>query len=70
MAESDVYCNVVMNLDEINISSFKLFTLTFISPSFPLRKLGTFALPKLPSLWWGTTLFKMKSYFLEVCIRF
>ena len=29
-AESDVYCNVVMNLDKFNISNKTLFTLTFI----------------------------------------
>ena len=29
MAESDVYCNVVMNLGEVNISNKTLFTLTF-----------------------------------------
>ena len=39
-------------------------------PSFPLRKLGTFAQSKLPFLWWGTSLYKMKSYLLEGYIRF
>ena len=29
-AVSDVYCNVVMNLDEDNISNKTLFTLTFM----------------------------------------
>ena len=43
MAQSDVYCNVVMHLDEVNFSNKTLFTLTFI---------------------------KMKSYLLEVHIRF
>ena len=37
---------------------------------FPLRKLGTFALFELPALWWGTYLLKIKSYLLEVSIRF
>ena len=40
MTESVVYCNVVTNLDEVNI------------------------------LWWGTLFIKMKSYLLEVFIRF
>ena len=30
MAESVVYCNVVMNLDEFNILNKSLFTLTFM----------------------------------------
>ena len=51
---------------EGNISNKALFTLTFICPSFPLRDLETFALSKLPFLWWRTSLFKMKSYLLEV----
>ena len=37
MAESDDYCNVVMNLYESDIC-----------PSFPLVELGTFALYNLP----------------------
>ena len=30
MAESDVYCKVVMNLVEFNISNKTLFTLTYM----------------------------------------
>ena len=33
MAESDVYCNVGMNLDEVNFSERTLFTLTFYKSS-------------------------------------
>ena len=40
------------------------------SSSFPLRKLGNFGLSKLPFLWWGTSVFKMKSYILEGYISF
>ena len=39
-------------------------------PSFLWWSLGTFALLKLPTLWWGTLIIKMKSYLLEVYIRF
>ena len=38
MAESDVYCNVVMNLDEFNISIKTLFTLTFMKDSHSKMK--------------------------------
>ena len=31
MVESDVYCNVVMNLGEVNVSNKPLFTLIFMS---------------------------------------
>ena len=50
MAVIDVYCNVLMNLDEDNILNKTLFTFTFMV-NF-------------------TCLFKMKSYLLEVLIRF
>ena len=39
-------------------------------PSFLWWSLGTFALLKRPTLWWGTLIIKMKSYLLEVYIRF
>ena len=48
-----------MNLDEFNISNNDTFW-------FPLGELGTLALFKLPTLWWGTYVFKMKSYLLEL----
>ena len=38
-------------------------------PSFLLGQLGTFALVKLPTLWWGTLFIKMRSYLLEVLNR-
>ena len=64
MAESDVYCNVVMNLDEFIYVLLLILTCpSFLSP-------GTFSLLKLPTLWWGTLIIKMKSYLLEVYIRF
>ena len=53
-----------MNLDEFNISDKTLFTLTF------MNEFTTFALFKLPTLCWGTYLFKIKSYLLEVLMRF
>ena len=34
-----------------------------------MRELGTFALSKLPFLWWGTSIIKMKSYLLEVLYK-
>ena len=39
-------------------------------PSFLLGLLGTVALLKLPTLWWGTLIIKIKSYLPEVYIRF
>ena len=40
------------------------------SPNFPLGQQGTFALQKLPTLWWGTLHIKMKSYLPEVYMRY
>ena len=39
-------------------------------PCFLLGEKGPFALFKLPTLWLRTYLFKMKSYLLEVYIKF
>ena len=35
-------------------------------PSFPFGELGTFALFKLPTLWWGTYLLKWKVIYLKL----
>ena len=50
-----------MNLDQFNISMLFL-----VHPSFLLGQPGTFALIKLPTLWWGTLFTKRESYLLEV----
>ena len=40
--------------------------MTFVGPSFFLRKLGTFALSKW---WWGTSLYKMKGYWASGAVH-
>ena len=53
-AESVVYCNVVINLDEFNMAILpRGCVCVFLThPSFLLRQPGTFALVKLPTLRW------------------
>ena len=43
-----------------------VYLLFLTRPSFLFEQLGTFALIKLPTLWWGTLFIKMKMYILEV----
>ena len=39
-------------------------------PSFLLRQLETFALLKLPTLWWETLVIKIKVIYLKFYVRF